>query len=70
MSRSRKKNPYIKEKPRNFNKKSWYWSKIRAKVNSLLKKEIYEIPKNREIINDYDFCDWIIGDDSEKGKRK
>jgi len=63
MSRSRK-TPIIKDHPRNV--KRSYWRKVRRvlklKVHGLNEQNLDDviIPQPREIIDDYDYCDYII----------
>ena len=61
MSRSRKKAIYKDKGLRP------YWKYVRGGINNavrgilyLIDKEDYNIPDPKEIINDYDFCDYII----------
>lgn len=79
MSRSRKK-PIIKDN--GFHKDN-YWRTVRRVQKSQLSKiprniDVtdleddldVDIPPNKSIVNDYDYCDWINYDDREKAKRK
>lgn len=63
MSRSRKK-AILKDKPRNRNKASLYWRRIRStiktKIRSCRNIEDLEIPNHKSIINDYEYCDKTI----------
>jgi hypothetical protein len=75
MSRSRRK-PIIKDKPRNH-KASIYYRRVRRAVKQSIKKEEELQPLSREIVNDYDYCDYIMGFggwwghlDDDKWKRK
>jgi len=71
MSRSTKK-PIIKGKPRNHKRTSEYWRKVRRSTGNKLRTHLVGIdsedlqdmdepflPQPREIVNDYDYCDWI-----------
>lgn len=70
MSRSFKK-PILKDKPRNNKRTSMYWRKVRRSTNNKLRTYIYHIgsnlqdidepslPQPREVVNDYDYCDWV-----------
>lgn len=69
MSKSKRK-PFIKDKPRDKKKKNWYWKKIRRVINNLIKGQVYEVPKPREIINDYDYCDYVFESENVKFTRK
>lgn len=74
MSRSRRK-PIIKDKPRNY-KASTYYRRVRRKVKMAIKNNDEIMPLQKEIVNDYDYCDWIMGWGGwwgtldEKAKRK
>ena len=62
MSRSIKK-PVIKDSPRNFQKSQIYWRTIRRVINHTIrnfKNNLDEmiLPKEKSIVNDYDFEDW------------
>ena len=63
MSRSRKK-PIYKDAPRSHKKSSVYWRTVRRVINERV-RYYYErvddevLPDPQEIINDYDYCDWI-----------
>lgn len=63
MSRSRRK-PIIKDSPRNEKKSSLYWRTIRRvtkqKVHELKTNPEIEIPNPKEIVDDYDYCDYTI----------
>lgn len=63
MSRSRKK-AIIKDKPRNRNRASLYWSSVRSTINTAIRScrnyEDLEIPDPKTIVNDYTYCDYII----------
>ena len=65
MSRSYRK-PYFKVKGY---MKSIYWRVIR-RVNKNLMKSNKELKHPKEIINDYDYCDYIWYNIVEKLKRK
>lgn len=56
MSRSRKKYSIVKDV--GFMKKL-YWKVIRRVSKQYLNSN-KEIPQPKEIINDYDYCDWKI----------
>lgn len=71
MSRSIKK-PIIKDKPRNHKRTSEYWRKVRRSTGNKLRTYLVDIdgenlqdidepflPQPREIVNDYDYCDWV-----------
>ena len=65
MSRSRRK-PIVKDRPRNDKKSSLYWRIVRrvinGKVRQLSKTDEDEtsLPEPKEIVNDYDYCDYKI----------
>lgn len=70
MSRSKKKN-IIKDRPRNRKKSTMYWRTVRRvqnqKVKSLvLDPENNHIPEPKTIVNDYDYCDYIIVNEYNK----
>ena len=63
MSRSRKL-PIYKDGPRSTKKSSHYWRTVRRVIKN--KVRLYQetiddeqLPLLEEIINDYDYCDWI-----------
>lgn len=71
MSRSTKK-PIIKDKPRNHKRTSEYWRKVRRSTDNKLRTYLVDIdgenlqdidepflPHPREVVNDYDYCDWV-----------
>jgi hypothetical protein len=63
MSRSKRK-PIIKDRPRNKKKSTLYWRIVRRVINGrvrILKDNPTEeqLPEPKEIVNDYDYCDWI-----------
>lgn len=63
MSRSIKQ-PVLKDKPRNFKKSAIYWRTIRRVINHTIrnfKNNLDEmvLPKEKSIVNDYDYCDYI-----------
>lgn len=67
MSRSYKL-PWIKDRPRNIKKSTLYWRVIRRVLKQLVKQN--KEPKSpKEIVNDWNHCDyrWI---GSDKYKRK
>lgn len=65
MSRSRRK-PIVKDRPRNEKKSSLYWRIVRRVINGKVRQIIKtdedetDLPQPREIVNDYDYCDYII----------
>jgi hypothetical protein len=63
MSRS-KRQPIVKDRPRNKKKSSLYWRTVRRVVNDNVRKLKYddehELPQPQEIVNDYDYCDYVI----------
>ena len=63
MSRSTRK-AIIKDRPRNGKKSSLYWRSVRSTQNNAIKScrnfEELEIPNEKTIINDYNYCDYII----------
>lgn len=65
MSRSRRQ-PIVKDRPRNEKKSSLYWRIVRrvinGKVREIVKNDDDEInlPEPKEIVNDYDYCDYVI----------
>lgn len=64
MSRS-KKIPVVKDRPRNEKKSSLYWRKIRRVINEKVRGMIKDpendnLPNPKELVNDYDYCDYII----------
>lgn len=61
MSRSTRK-AIIKDRPRNNKKSTLYWRKIRRIINSKVRNNIDDnvIPVPKEIVNDYDYCDYIM----------
>lgn len=94
MSRSYKKTPIVKDRPRNHKKSSLYWRTVRRVQNQqvrMFKYKIYEsyycswfsesesddflycnqdelnIPHQKVIVNDYDYCDyWFFTDKIRK----
>lgn len=58
MSRSFRK-AIIKQKT---NQKNWYWKKVRSRikqsVNRLKLDDSIIIPDQKEIVNNYDYCDY------------
>jgi hypothetical protein len=63
MSHSYKK-PIVKQKNRNFKKSQIYWRTIRRVINHTIrnfKNNLDEmvLPKEKSIVNDYDYCDYI-----------
>lgn len=72
MSRSKRK-PYIKDKPRNHKRTTLYWSRIRSVIKNKLRSSNLEdvvLPNPREIINDYDYCDYSFLSEDDKHTRK
>lgn len=78
MSRS-KKEPIIKERPRNHRKSTEYWRRVRRVINQAVRKLFYKeedevvIPNPKQIVNDYDYSDYTmdmrdIGKPSEREK--
>ena len=68
-----KKLPIIKERPRNIKNSTLYWRRIRRNLSIDLKSKDIEnldlrLPK--EIVNDYNYCDYVFTSESEKYKRK
>lgn len=65
MSRSRRK-PIVKDRPRNEKKSSLYWRIVRRVINGKVRQisktdeDETNLPEPREIVNDYDYCDYII----------
>lgn len=65
MSRS-KKEPIIKEAPRNHKKSTEYWRKVRRVINQSVRKLFFKdedevvIPNPKEIVNDYDYSDYTL----------
>lgn len=66
MSRSTRK-PIIKDRPRNHKKSSLYWRSVRStikqsirEISQLEDKEDFEIPNPKEIVNDYNYCDYVF----------
>ena len=66
MSRSTRK-PIIKDRPRNHKKSSLYWRSVRSTIKQSIReiaqledKEDFEIPNPKEIVNDYNYCDYIF----------
>lgn len=78
MSRSRKK-PIYKDRLRSNKKSSVYWRTVRRVINERVRYHNERVdnetlPEPQEIVNDYDYCDWIYDhrfvktDDPEKDK--
>lgn len=65
MSRSRKE-PIIKERPRNHRKSTEYWRRVRRVINQTVRKLFYKdedevvIPNPKQIVNDYDYSDYTF----------
>lgn len=66
MSRS-KRVPIIKDKSRSY-KASSYYRKVRRVIKQKVKELDDLLPEAQEIVNDYDYCDYII--DLRKSKNK
>lgn len=64
MSRSFKK-AIIKDRPRNYKKSSWYWRIVRRCQKQALNAS-KDIPDAKEIVNDYDYCDYKIDYEFDK----
>ena len=74
MSRS-KREPIIKDRPRNHKKSTIYWRTIRSVWNNIIKSfkgdyEDFDLPNEKTIVNDYDYSDYKFFTDDEKYKRK
>jgi hypothetical protein len=73
MSRSTRQ-PIVKDRPRNYKKSSAYWRRVRRRqkqeVDLIKTFDEVEISNPKEVINDYDYCDYIFRDCEEKYKRK
>ena len=71
MSRSHKKG-YIKDRPRNIKKSSLYWRRIRSSIKNIIRSckdfENLDIPNPKTIVNDYDYCDYIIDYENYRGQ--
>jgi hypothetical protein len=65
MSRSRRQ-PIIKDRPKNGKKSSAYWRIVRRVINQKVRDFVDEIPENdtlpdpKIIVDDYNYCDYII----------
>jgi hypothetical protein len=65
MSRS-KKEPIIKERPKNHRKSTEYWRRVRRVINQAVRKLFYKdedevvIPNPKQIVNDYDYSDYTM----------
>ena len=65
MSRSRKE-PIIKERPRNHRKSTEYWRRVRRVINQTVRKLFYKdeeevvIPNPKQIVNDCDYSDYTF----------
>jgi hypothetical protein len=64
MSRSKKRYPIIKDRPRNFKKSALYWRKIRRVWAYIIKgnrnPEDLTLPNPKQVVNDYDYSDYHI----------
>ena len=72
MSRS-KKEPIVKDRPRNHKKSTEYWRKVRRVINDKVRQFIYgekDLPEPEEIVNDYDYSDYKVIAKSETDKKK
>lgn len=73
MSRSRKK-AIIKDKPRNYNAAAFYWRRVRAAINNAIRSckdlENLEVPNPKNIVNDYDYCDYIFDSEHDYSPRR
>jgi len=86
MSRSYKL-AIIKDRPRNVKKSSIYWRNVRSTQNNAIRScrnfEELEIPNAKTIVDDYDYCDYVVDheysnfvsawhtrEDNEKDKEK
>jgi len=69
MSRSYKL-AIIKDRPRNIKKSSLYWRNVRSTQNNAIRScrdlEELEIPHERTIVDDYDYCDYKIDHEFDK----
>jgi len=65
MSRSKRK-AIIKDRPRNFKKSTFYWKRIRRIINNLIRNGDEDLPNPKEIINDYDYCDYVYDMENNK----
>ena len=65
MSDSRRK-AIIKDRPRNAKKSTLYWRKIRRVIKQLVGIE-EDLPNPKEIVNDYDYCDYTIDYEHDGG---
>jgi hypothetical protein len=64
MSRSRRQ-PIVKDRPRNEKKSSLYWRIVRRVINGKVREIVknddeINLPEPKEIVNDYDYCDYVI----------
>ena len=65
MSRS-KKEPIVKERPRNHRKSTEYWRRVRRVINQAVRKLFFKdedevvIPNPKQIVNDYDYSDYTM----------
>ena len=63
MSRS-KKEPIVKDRPRNYKKSTDYWRHVRRVIKNAVHKLFYKdedeviIPNPKEVVNDYDYSDY------------
>ena len=73
MSRS-KRQPIIKDAPRNEKKSTLYWRQVRKGINRAVKKLFYneeaEIPNPKSLVNDYDHTDFSFRAWTEEQKKK
>jgi hypothetical protein len=65
MSRS-KKEPIVKDRPRNHRKSTEYWRRVRRVINQTVRKLFFKdedevvIPNPKEVVNDYDYSDYTF----------
>ena len=73
MSRS-KREPIIRDAPRNEKKSTLYWRHVRKGINQAVRKLFYnedtEIPNPKSIVNDYDREDYSFRAWTEDQKKK
>lgn len=68
MSRSKRK-PIIKDRPRNNKKSTLYWRIVRRVTKQYVKLG-KEIPNEKTIVNDYDYCDYTMDLTKDKDSKK
>ena len=59
----------LKDKPRNHKNSTWYWRIVR-RVSKQALQQSKDIPNPKEIVNDYDYCDWHWKKHFNKTERK